>query len=115
MGLVLAVQLTASPRVVLLDEPTRGLDYTAKDHLRDVLVELAQEGHAIAIATHDVEFVAAVADRVLVMAEGEIVAAGPTKDVVSASPAFAPQVAKILGDGPWLTVDDVAAALEVSP
>ncbi len=44
LGLVLAVQLTASPSVVLLDEPTRGLDYGAKDRLVDLLAELAAEG-----------------------------------------------------------------------
>ena len=64
------------------------------------------------LATHDVEFVAAAADRVVVLAEGEIVADGPTADVVVASPAFAPQVAKVLAPEPWLTVADVAAALD---
>jgi len=47
-----------------------------------------------------------------VLAEGEVVADGPTADVVVASPAFAPQVAKILHPDRWLTVDEVAAALE---
>jgi energy-coupling factor transport system ATP-binding protein len=111
LGLVLAVQLTASPRVVLLDEPTRGLDYGAKDRLRAVLRELADEGHAVVVATHDVEFVAAAADDVLVMAQGEIVASGRTDEVIAASPAFAPQVAKVLAPQTWLTVDEVAAAL----
>jgi energy-coupling factor transport system ATP-binding protein len=63
------------------------------------------------VATHDVEFVAEVADRVLVMAQGEIVADGATADVIVASPALAPQVARILAPGRWLTVGDVAAAL----
>jgi energy-coupling factor transporter ATP-binding protein EcfA2 len=111
LGLVLAVQLSASPRVVLLDEPTRGLDYGAKDRLRQMLRELADDGHAIVVATHDVEFVAAAADHVVVMAEGEVVASGPTAEVVSSSPAFAPQVAKVLAPQTWLTVDEVAAAL----
>ena len=56
------------------------------------------------VATHDVEFVATVADRVVVLAEGEIVADGPTVDGARASPAFAPQVAKILAPQPLLTV-----------
>ncbi|WP_158884380.1 ABC transporter ATP-binding protein [Amycolatopsis anabasis] len=109
LALVLAVQLVAAPRVMLLDEPTRGLDYHAKRRFAEVLRELRASGHAIVLATHDVEFVASVADRVLVLAEGEVVADGPTKEVVVASPAFAPQVAKVLGD--WLTVDEVAEAL----
>ncbi len=63
------------------------------------------------VSTHDVEFVAAVADRVVVMAEGEVVTDGAATDVLAASPAFAPQVAKILAPGHWLTVAQVRAAL----
>jgi len=110
LALVLAVQLAAPPRVVLLDEPTRGLDYRAKRELARILGALATEGHAIMVSTHDVEFVAASAHRVLVLAEGELVADGPTGAVIVASPSFAPQVAKILAPRPWLTVGQVRAA-----
>ncbi len=112
LGLVLAVQLTAQAPVLLLDEPTRGLDYRAKENLAAVLKELASRGSGIVIATHDVEFVAEVAGRVLVMATGEIVADGPTADVIASSPAFAPQVAKVMAPAAWLTVDQVARALQ---
>ena len=115
LGLVLAVQLTGSPRVVLLDEPTRGLDHLAKERLSALLRELALDGQVVVVATHDVEFVAATADRVVVLAEGEVVADGPTAEVVVASPAFAPQVAKILHPEPWLTVAEVEAALAGAP
>ncbi|RZQ65302.1 ABC transporter ATP-binding protein [Amycolatopsis suaedae] len=111
LALVLAVQLTAAPPVLLLDEPTRGLDYHAKRHLTTILAELAAEGHAVVLATHDVEFVARTVGRVVVMAEGEVVADGPTAQVVVSSPAFAPQVAKVLAPQEWLTVDQVAEAL----
>ena len=111
LALVLAIQLVAAPSVVLLDEPTRGLDYPGKAHLRTVVRDLAAAGRAVVLATHDVEFVAAAADRVVIMAEGEVIADGPTADVVVSSPAFAPQVAKILAPEPWLTVDQVRAAL----
>ncbi len=111
LSLVLALQLAAAPKVVLLDEPTRGLDYRAKRTLIEIIDVLASEGGSIVIATHDVEFVAAAADRVVVMAEGEIVADGPTAEVVGASPAFAPQVAKILAPLAYLTLDQVEAAL----
>ena len=53
---------------------------------------------------------AATAHRVIVMAEGEIVADGQTSDVIVASPAFAPQVAKILAPRPWLTVEQLERA-----
>ncbi|MGC4763160.1 ABC transporter ATP-binding protein [Micromonospora sp. DT46] len=111
LALALAVQLTAAPPVVLLDEPTRGLDYRAKRQFTAVVRRLAADGRAVLIATHDVELVAALADQVVVMAEGEIVAAGTTAEVMLASPAFAPQVAKVLAPAPWLTVEQVAAAL----
>ncbi len=110
LALVLTVQLCASPKVILLDEPTRGLDYEAKRSLIGIIDVLAGEGASVMIATHDVEFVAAGADRVVVMATGDIVADGPTTDVVVASPAFAPQVAKILAPLRYLTTDQVAEA-----
>jgi energy-coupling factor transport system ATP-binding protein len=111
LGLALAVVLAAEPPVVLLDEPTRGLDYAAKRRLVALLDSLADEGHAVVLATHDVEVVASVADRVVVLAEGEVVADGPARDVVTHSPIFAPQVAKILDPAPWLTVSEVADVL----
>ena len=78
--MVLAIQLTAKPSVMLLDEPTRGLDYAAKATLAAVLGELADAGHAVMVSTHDVEFAAAAADRVVVMAQGEFVADGEVGD-----------------------------------
>ena len=114
LTLALAVVLTARPPLVLLDEPTRGLDYTAKRRLVAVLRRLAAEGHGVVLATHDVELVADVAHRVVVIGDGEVVADGPAADVVVASPAFAPQVAKVLAPLPWLTVEDVRTALETA-
>ncbi|MFJ3722886.1 ABC transporter ATP-binding protein [Streptomyces sp. NPDC090045] len=111
LALVLAIQLTAAPRVLLLDEPTRGLDYRAKGELIRIVDGLAAEGRAVVISTHDVEFVARAADRVVVMAEGDVVADGPTAEVIVASPVFAPQTAKILAPLPFLTVDQLAAVL----
>jgi energy-coupling factor transport system ATP-binding protein len=65
----------------------------------------------VVLATHDVEVVASVADRAVVLADGEVVADGRARDVVTHSPVFAPQVAKVLAPQPWLTVDEVAGAL----
>ncbi|MFB6557784.1 ABC transporter ATP-binding protein [Streptomyces sp. NPDC056400] len=111
LALVLAIQLSAAPKVLLLDEPTRGLDYRAKAELIRIVDDLAAEGRAVVISTHDVEFVARAADRVVVMAEGDIVADGPTGEIIVASPVFAPQTAKILAPLPYLTVAQVASAL----
>ena len=114
LALVLAIQLVAAPLVILLDEPTRGLDYTGKRALVGILDSLVTEGRVVAISTHDVEFVAAAADRVIVMADGDVVAGGSTVDVVGASPAFAPQVAKILSPLAYLTIDQVKVAVGVA-
>ena len=107
---VLARWLLRSCRVLLLDEPTRGLDYLGKRALGESLRASAERGTAVAVATHDVEFAAEVADRAVVMAGGEVVSSGPAVEVLSQSPAFAPQVTKVLGT-PWLTVAQVADAL----
>ncbi len=110
LALALSIVLAGAPPVLLLDEPTRGLDYAAKHALATGLRSMASEGRAVLVATHDVEFVAQVADRVVVLAEGEVVSSGPVRRVVAESPAFAPQVTKVLG-APWLRVDEVVARL----
>ncbi|ADB31774.1 ABC transporter related protein [Kribbella flavida DSM 17836] len=110
--LALAVVLCGAPPLLLLDEPTRGLDYGAKRRLVEILRELAADGHAVVLSTHDVEMVAEVATRVLVLADGELVSDGETATVIAGSPAFAPQVAKILAPLPFLTVGEVATALD---
>lgn len=112
--LAMAIVLAADPPVVLLDEPTRGLDYGAKRRLIAVLSSLAAEGRTVVLATHDVEVVASVADRCVVLADGDVVADGPAREVVVHSPVFAPQVAKVMAPQDWLTVDEVAAALAVA-
>jgi energy-coupling factor transport system ATP-binding protein len=110
LALVLAIQLAAAPPVILLDEPTRGLDYPAKRRFAEVLRSLADADHAVLVATHDVELAALVAERVLVLAGGDLVADGSPDEILSRSTALAPQVSRVLGPG-WLTVDQVRAAL----
>ncbi|MFE5698837.1 energy-coupling factor ABC transporter ATP-binding protein, partial [Streptomyces erythrochromogenes] len=114
LALALALVLTGRPALLLLDEPTRGLDYAAKARLIEILRGLAADGHAVVLATHDVELAAELADRVVILAGGEVVADGPTAEVVVSSPAFAPQVAKVLAPGHWLTVGQVAEALDAA-
>jgi energy-coupling factor transport system ATP-binding protein len=111
LALALAVVLAPAPPLILLDEPTRGLDYAAKARLSLILRELAATGHAVVLATHDVELVAETATRAIVLADGEIVSDGAAREVVCHSPVFAPQVAKILAPAEWLTVAEVSAAL----
>jgi len=114
LSLALAVVLAGEPPLVLLDEPTRGLDYAAKAQLVITLRGLASRGHSIVLATHDVELAAEVATRVVVLADGEIVADGPTADVVVASPMFAPQISKVMAPDAWLTVGEIERGLELA-
>ena len=110
--LVLAIILAAAPKLLILDEPTRGLDYSAKLRLIKILRSMANEGRSVILSTHDVELVAEVATRVVFLAEGEKIADGSTLDILTSSPAFAPQISKILAPGKWLTFSEITSALE---
>jgi energy-coupling factor transporter ATP-binding protein EcfA2 len=98
--------VAAQADLLLLDEPTRGLDPQVKQALSAFLRMRAAAGAAIVIATHDVEWAARTADRVLLMAEGEIYADGPPAAVLSDSLVFATQISKLVGGG-WLLPDEV--------
>lgn len=107
LALVLAIQLAGRPKVLLLDEPTRGLDYTMKAQLARIVGRLAAGGTCVVISTHDVEFAAAATGRAIIMADADIVADGPTRAVLTSSPAFSPQMAKVFHPSAVLTPDEV--------
>jgi energy-coupling factor transport system ATP-binding protein len=109
LTLAISLVLATNPKILILDEPTRGLDYQAKDLLVGILRKLSKDGTTIIMATHDVELVAEFATRVLVLAEGELITDGSTLSVLTASSAFAPQMAKVFAKQNWLTVNDVIA------
>ena len=109
--LVLAIMMVNQPRLLVLDEPTRGLDYTAKEQLASLIRERAARGEAVVVATHDVELVADVCTRMVMLADGEVVLDTDARAGAVSSPTFAPQVAKILAPQPLLTVAEVQAAL----
>jgi energy-coupling factor transport system ATP-binding protein len=96
--------------VLCLDEPTRGLDLDSKRRLIRFLRSQASSGGAAILATHDVELVGEVADRVVMLAQGEVIADGSPSDVIGDSPVFAPQTARVFGKE-WLTPEDVARSL----
>jgi energy-coupling factor transport system ATP-binding protein len=97
----------AAPAVLCLDEPTRGMDRAAKDALIALLGEL---GIAVIVATHDPEFAAAFAQRVVLLADGRVIADGSTSEVLSGGTYFATETARILGGagGVLLPSDGVA-------
>jgi energy-coupling factor transport system ATP-binding protein len=92
----------AMPALVCLDEPTRGMDAARKHALREWLGELAERGSAVIVATHDVEFAARFADRVLLLGDGELLADGPPAEVLTGGWYFATEVARVL-DGAAVT------------
>ena len=96
----------ARAELLLLDEPTRGLDPQVKRALSTYLRSRAGDGVAILVATHDVEWAARSADRILLMADGEIYADGPPASVLSDSLVFATQISKLVGGG-WLLPEEV--------
>lgn len=112
LGLALSVLLSAEPRILVLDEPTRGMDYEAKKRLIAILKSQLLSDRAVILATHDVELVAELANRVLFIADGELIASGTTQEVLTASPAFAPQVVKAFPDQGWLTVAEIQEELK---
>ncbi len=101
-----AVMIT-HPGALLLDEPTRGLDYAAKQTLLKLLKTWQKDGMAILMVTHDVELAVQVADRIILLENGLVIADGDPVEVLANAPTFAPQVAKIFPGKGWLTVKDV--------
>jgi energy-coupling factor transport system ATP-binding protein len=97
--LALAIVMGAgeTPAAVCLDEPTRGMDRAVKGDLADRLRALANNGVAVLVATHDTEFAAAFAERVVLLADGRPIADGATADVLTGGWYFATETARIVG------------------
>lgn len=64
--------LLSKPKILLLDEPTKGMDFSLREELKKILLALQKEGATIIIATHDLEFIASIADRVGIMFNGKV-------------------------------------------
>lgn len=94
----LASVLISRPQLLLLDEPTRGLDYVLKGQLGIILKELQAEGTAILVVTHDVEFAAEFADEIVLMDQGSIIARGDKYAMLSNSTFYSPQISKLFND-----------------
>ncbi len=86
----------ALPGLVALDEPTRGMDRARKDDLTTLIADLAGRGAGLLVATHDVEFAATFAERVVLLGDGVVIADGPTEEILSGGWYFATEVARVL-------------------
>ncbi|MDK2784598.1 MAG: energy-coupling factor transport system ATP-binding protein, partial [Bacillota bacterium] len=97
-AVALAATLVRDPELILLDEPTRGLSADRREELGRVLREYVRAGRAVVAVTHDVEFAAQWADRVIFLFGGRVAADGPPAATFAASPFYAPQIQQLLGD-----------------
>jgi energy-coupling factor transporter ATP-binding protein EcfA2 len=107
----LAAMLAGKPSVILLDEPTRGMDYETKELLIANLRRRCDDGCAVILASHDVELAASCAQKVVLLADGRVIAAGPARDVLTESVTFSTQVNKLFG-GRHMTVEDVLGTVK---
>ena len=105
----LASVVAARPQVLVLDEPTRGLEQSLKDALMEFLVAYCTAGNAVVLITHDVETVARHADRVLLLEDGRVVADGPRRKVLTESDVFQTDVTRFVR--PYYEGEDVQAFL----
>ena len=98
------------PGLVALDEPTRGMDRARKDDLVGLIDGLARRGAGVVVATHDVEFAATFAERVVLLGDGRVIADGPAAEVLSGGWYFATEVARVL-DLPGVVTPEQGAAV----
>jgi energy-coupling factor transporter ATP-binding protein EcfA2 len=92
----LAAVTCGDPALVILDEPTRGMDPLHKAELAALLRRWAANGRCVLVVTHDVEFAARVAGRVLVVGDGSLLADGPAHEVLNGSLFFSTQINRLL-------------------
>jgi energy-coupling factor transport system ATP-binding protein len=112
LAIALAGQMEGEelPGLVALDEPTRGMDRARKGELVELIDGLAERGAGVVVATHDVEFAAAFAERVVLLGDGVVIAAGPAAEVLSGGWYFATEVARVL-DLPGVVTPEQGAAV----
>jgi energy-coupling factor transporter ATP-binding protein EcfA2 len=112
LAIALAGQMEgeALPGLVALDEPTRGMDRTRKGDLVALIGDLAGRGAGIVVATHDVEFAAEFAERVVLLGDGVVIADGPASEILSGGWYFATEVARVL-DLPGVVTPEQGAPL----
>jgi energy-coupling factor transport system ATP-binding protein len=115
LALAIATAGLAGTGIVCLDEPTRGMDRDRKAELVAWLQELGSAGSAVMVATHDVEFAAALADRVILLGDGVPVADGGVREILSGGWYFATEVARILPGSGAITPEEGAELLRARP
>lgn len=106
--LSLALALVGRPRVVFLDEPTAGVDVSGRRVIRDVIRELRSDGVAVLVTTHELDEAERIADRVVIIDRGRVVASGTVSDLRADGRSIH------FGAPPGLPTGELAAALGVA-
>ncbi len=110
----LASVLAIQPGILILDEPTRGMEYQLKAELMNFLREYTAQGNTVILVTHDVETVAEYAARVILLSEGNIVVDGDKREVLSRALLFSPQINRLVqAFGKYGVPDDLLTVAEV--
>ncbi len=118
-----AAERAARGAAVLLDEPTRGMDRIHKDALAARVRQLAESGAAVMVATHDTEFAASLANRIVLLGQGVVIADGPPEEVLGGGRHFSTEVARVTHGAALLPeegaeilrgIADLSAAFRVS-
>lgn len=91
----LASVLVGEPKVIVLDEPTRGMDFVLKKKLVNYLDDYRRRGNTVIMVSHDVETIAECAQRVVLLSEGRVVVEGSKREVLSKALLFSPQINRL--------------------
>lgn len=91
----LASVMVAGPKMLILDEPTRGMDHGLKNRLMDYLKVYCEKGNTVIIITHDIELAAEYAERIILLSEGRVVADGSKREVLARALLFSPQINRV--------------------
>ena len=95
------------PGFILLDEPTRGLDYQNKADLARLFRTWRAQNKGVLVVTHDVEFAAHLADRVILLEQGKIIFSGDPHKALHDIPGYRTQTARIFPDRDWITPEAI--------
>ena len=114
--LALCRLLTLNPRLIMLDEPTKGLDANTKKVFADIIRKLRDEGATVLIVTHDVEFAGEIADRCALCFLGEICGAAETRRFFAENSFYTTAVSRMTRGRYRLltTVDDAEKLLRIN-
>ena len=101
------------PKVVLLDEPTRGMDHESAKRLVETVTQLSQKGAAVVVATHDPEIASLLSSKTVLMGDGVVIADGPTRSILTGGWHYSTEVSKALGiPGGPMTATEAAQLLK---